>query len=159
MRKFLRGKLHRVRVTEADVDYEGSITIDQALMEIAGLETHESVNVWNVTTGARIETYALPGGDGVICLNGAAAHRFNPGDIAIISWWRYGNEPEEPTVILVDPVTNLPKSFELDLPDDLRDEMSKEEFQTRLANRDRERAYDDFKNRSRELREGSNDEV
>jgi aspartate 1-decarboxylase len=68
-RKLLRGKIHRATVTGADLDYEGSVTIDQDLMERADLFAHEAVHVWNVTNGERLETYAIPGrrGSGVWC--------------------------------------------------------------------------------------------
>jgi aspartate 1-decarboxylase len=82
----LKSKIHRVTVTEANVDYVGSITIDKALMEAANIIRGEKVQVVNVTNGERLETYAIEGeaGSGVICLNGAAAHKFQPGDVVII---------------------------------------------------------------------------
>jgi len=68
-RKLLRGKIHRATVTGADLDYEGSVTIDRDLMERADLVDHEAVHVWNVTNGERFETYVIPGqpGSGVVC--------------------------------------------------------------------------------------------
>jgi aspartate 1-decarboxylase len=77
MRKMLRGKIHRATVTGAYLHYEGSVTIDATLMEGAGLIENEAVCIWNVTNGERFETYALRGepGSGVVCINGAAAHR------------------------------------------------------------------------------------
>lgn len=85
-RKMMHSKIHRARITEADLHYEGSITIDKRLMEAADILPYESVHVWNVTQGTRIETYVLPGptDSGVICINGAAAHRNNPDDIVIL---------------------------------------------------------------------------
>ncbi|HUE39508.1 MAG TPA: aspartate 1-decarboxylase, partial [Candidatus Binatia bacterium] len=85
-RKLLRGKIHRATVTGADLHYEGSVTIDRDLMEGADLVTHEAVQVWNVTNGERFETYAIPGrrGSGVVCVNGAAAHKVSKGDLVII---------------------------------------------------------------------------
>ena len=82
----LKSKIHRVKVTQANVDYVGSITIDSELMAAANIIRGEKVQVVNVTNGERLETYAIPGeaGSGVICLNGAAAHKFQPGDVAII---------------------------------------------------------------------------
>ena len=82
----LKSKIHRVRVTQANVDYVGSITIDSALMEAANIICGEKVQVVNVTNGERLETYAIPGqaGSGVICLNGAAAHKASVGDVIII---------------------------------------------------------------------------
>ena len=83
----LKGKIHRLQVTEADVDYVGSITIDLDLLERAGILENELVHVWNVTNGERIETYALaaPRGSGTVCMNGAAAHKAKVGDILIVS--------------------------------------------------------------------------
>lgn len=85
-RKMLRAKIHRATVTEANVDYEGSITIDASLMEAADILPGEAVTVVDVSNGARLETYAIPGprGSGVICANGAAAHLVHEGDIVII---------------------------------------------------------------------------
>ena len=82
----LKSKIHRVTVTQANVDYVGSITIDSALMEAANIIRGEKVQVVNVTNGERLETYAIPGeaGSGVICLNGAAAHKASVGDVIII---------------------------------------------------------------------------
>lgn len=82
----LKSKIHRVTVTQANVDYVGSITIDSALMEAANIICGEKVQVVNVTNGERLETYAIPGqaGSGIICLNGAAAHKASVGDVIII---------------------------------------------------------------------------
>jgi aspartate 1-decarboxylase len=90
-RKMLRAKIHRATVTEANVDYEGSITIDAALMEAADIYPGEAVSVVDVTNGARVETYAIPGpeGSGVICANGAAAHLIHKGDLVIIMAYAY----------------------------------------------------------------------
>lgn len=87
MRFFLRSKIHRATVTEANVDYEGSITIDRYLMNAAGLLPYEKVEVYNVTSGTRFETYVIEGkaGAGDICINGAAAHLAKPGDKVIIA--------------------------------------------------------------------------
>lgn len=86
-RRMFLGKLHRVTVTHADLDYEGSVTIDEDLLDAAGILEHEEVHIWNVTRGSRLATYALrgPRGSKVICVNGAAAHHVKPGDIAIIA--------------------------------------------------------------------------
>lgn len=85
-RLFMYGKLHRVTVTEANLDYVGSITIDPLLLEAAGIYPHTCVDVVNITSGGRLQTYVIEGpkGSGAICLNGAAAHRFEKGDLAII---------------------------------------------------------------------------
>jgi len=85
-RRFMYGKLHRVTVTEANLDYVGSITIDPLLLEAGGIYPHTQVDVVNITSGGRIQTYVIEGpkGSGAICLNGAAAHQFKKGDLAII---------------------------------------------------------------------------
>ena len=82
----LKSKIHRVTVTEADLNYVGSITIDEALMEAAGILPNEKVQVVDNNNGERLETYAIKGerGSGVICLNGAAARKVQKGDIVII---------------------------------------------------------------------------
>ncbi|MET0153610.1 MAG: aspartate 1-decarboxylase [Candidatus Binatia bacterium] len=112
-RKLLRGKIHRATVTGADLDYEGSVTIDRDLMERADLVDHEAVQVWNVTNGERFETYAIPGrrGSGVVCVNGAAAHKVRRGDLVIIATSSWMQEEEartrKPRVVFVD-VRNRP---------------------------------------------------
>lgn len=99
-----KSKIHRARVTACDVDYIGSITIDTDLLEAVGIIDGELVHVLNVENGNRIETYAIPGprGSGVICLNGAAAHRFSIGDKVIIVAFCLTDEPVDRKVILVD---------------------------------------------------------
>jgi aspartate 1-decarboxylase len=86
MRIMMKSKIHRATVTQADLDYVGSVTIDSALMEAADLLEGEQVAIVDITNGARIETYAIPGerGSGVIGINGAAAHLVHPGDLVII---------------------------------------------------------------------------
>ena len=86
LRSVLRGKIHRAVVTEANLNYVGSITIDRNLMDAAGSDEWEQVHVLDITNGARLETYAIPGerGSGEICMNGAAAHLVHPGDLVII---------------------------------------------------------------------------
>jgi aspartate 1-decarboxylase len=107
-RKMLRAKIHRATVTQADVDYEGSITIDRRLMEAADLRSNEAVCVWNVTNGNRFETYAVEGlaDSGVVCVNGAAAHLVRPGDVVIVAAYTWLDEAEvrthEPKVVFVD---------------------------------------------------------
>lgn len=107
-RKLLRGKIHRATVTGAELHYDGSVTIDRALMEQADLVSHEAVHVWNVINGERFETYAIPGerGSGVVCVNGAAAHRVNKGDLVIIAAFSWMEEEEarawQPRVVFVD---------------------------------------------------------
>jgi aspartate 1-decarboxylase len=86
MRVMMKSKIHRATVTQADLHYVGSVTIDSALMEAADLLEGEQVAIVDVTNGARIETYAIPGeaGSGIIGINGAAAHLVHPGDLVII---------------------------------------------------------------------------
>ena len=86
MRTMLKGKIHRARVTEANLDYEGSVTIDPILMEAADILPYEKVQVLDIDNGARLETYAIEGerGSGVICINGAAARLVYRGDKVII---------------------------------------------------------------------------
>src|SRR2546429_783933 len=86
-RFMLKSKIHRLTVTHADVDYEGSVTLDARLLEAADIVPFEEVHVWNVTRGTRLLTYAMVGeaGSGVVCINGAAAHLAQPGDIVIVA--------------------------------------------------------------------------
>jgi len=86
---FMKSKIHRATVTEANVEYEGSIAIDPALMRAADIREYERVAVWNCSNGARLETYAIRGEEesGEICVNGAAAHLCKPGDKVIIATW------------------------------------------------------------------------
>jgi aspartate 1-decarboxylase len=86
-RSMLKSKLHRATVTHADVDYEGSLTVDRRLLEAADILPFEEIHVWNVTRGTRLRTYAMEGppGSGVVCVNGAAAHLARPGDKVIIA--------------------------------------------------------------------------
>ena len=99
-----KGKIHRVTVTECDVDYVGSITVDQALLDAADIIDGELVHVWNVTNGERLETYAIPAGtgSGIVCLNGAAALRSSVGDKVIIAAFCLTDEPVQRKVVLVD---------------------------------------------------------
>ena len=104
----LKGKIHGATVTDADVQYEGSITIDRLLMEAAHILTHEQVQVWSLTSGARLTTYAIPGaaGSGDVCINGAAAHRIKKGEVVIIAGFAWMDEKEalqhRPHVVFVD---------------------------------------------------------
>jgi aspartate 1-decarboxylase len=104
----LKGKIHGATVTEANVKYEGSITIDESLMKASGIFTQEQVQVWSVTTGERLTTYAIPGpaGAGDICINGAAAHRIKKDEIVIIAAFAWMDEKEavkhRPRVVFVD---------------------------------------------------------
>jgi aspartate 1-decarboxylase len=108
-RTLFKSKIHRATVTQADLDYEGSVTIDAALMRAADILPYEKVHIWNRTNGSRLETYALeaPAGSGVICVNGAAAHHAKPGDIVIIATFAEAADEAEargwkPIVVHVD---------------------------------------------------------
>ncbi|MCK9300493.1 MAG: aspartate 1-decarboxylase [Bacteroidales bacterium] len=108
----LKSKIHRVHVTEANLDYIGSITIDEDLIEAANLIPNEKVTVLNNNNGERFETYVIKGqrGSGIICLNGAAARRALPGDIVIILSYALMDAEEartfEPRIIFPDTATN-----------------------------------------------------
>ena len=108
-RTLFRSKIHRATVTQADLDYEGSVTIDATLMRAADILPYEKVHIWNRTNGARLETYALegPADSGVICVNGAAAHLAHPGDMVIIATFAEAADEAEarawrPIVVHVD---------------------------------------------------------
>ena len=107
-RTLFRSKIHRATVTEADLDYEGSVTIDATLMRAADILPYEKVHIWNRTNGHRLETYALEGeaDSGVICVNGAAARLVAKGDKVIIAAYCGVNEVDVPThlpkIVLVD---------------------------------------------------------
>jgi len=108
IRQMLSAKIHRAKVTGADVNYIGSITIDPVLMQAASILEWERVQVVDVTNGARLETYAIPGapGSGEVQLNGAAAHLIHTGDIVIIMTYAYLSQEEaavhEPIIVFVD---------------------------------------------------------
>lgn len=110
--QMLKSKIHRVTVTEADLNYIGSITIDEELMEAANILQNEKVFIVNNNNGERLETYAIKGerGSGVICLNGAAARKAAPGDVVIIMSFAMMDFEEaktfKPTVIFPDTATN-----------------------------------------------------
>ena len=93
----LKSKIHRIRVTQADLDYVGSLTIDEDLMDAAGIFNYEKILCADVDNGVRFETYAIKGprGSGVCCLNGAAAHKGKVGDRLIVMTW--AQMPEEET--------------------------------------------------------------
>ena len=107
-RTLFKSKIHRATVTHADLDYEGSVSIDEGLLEAAGIWEYEAVHVWNITRGTRLQTYAIKGerGSGVICINGAAAHLNRPGDLVIIATFAEVEDAEarswKPTVVMVD---------------------------------------------------------
>ena len=113
--QILKSKIHRVRVTEACLDYIGSITIDQDLLDAANIFAGERVYIVDNNNGERFDTYAIPGerGSGVICLNGAAARKVQPGDIVIIMAYALMTPDEardfRPCVVFPDSQTNLLK--------------------------------------------------
>src|SRR5437762_6611496 len=113
-RSLFKSKIHRARVTHADLTYEGSVTIDETLLRAADILPYERVHIWNASNGARLETYALPGaaGSGVVCVNGAAARHAQPGDVVIIATFGEAEDEAEarrwrPVVIRVDPRNRL----------------------------------------------------
>nr|WP_154983658.1 aspartate 1-decarboxylase [Paenibacillus xylanexedens] len=107
-RTLMKSKIHRATVTEANLNYVGSITIDEDLMETSDLMENEKVQIVNNNNGARLETYVIPGprGSGVICLNGAAARLVQPGDTVIIISYAMMSQEEanthKPIVVFVD---------------------------------------------------------
>ena len=107
-RVMLKSKIHRAFITEANLEYEGSITIDANLMEAADIVSFEQVKIYNITNGERFDTYAIRGsaGSGEICLNGAAARKGSPGDLIIIASYTMLDKDEvarhEPMVVHVD---------------------------------------------------------
>lgn len=107
-RRMFKSKIHRATVTQADLEYEGSITIDPHLLKAADILPFEEVSLWNVTRGTRLSTYAIEGdaGSNVVCVNGAAAHLVEVGDLIIIATFGSYDEAEAaahvPTVVLVD---------------------------------------------------------
>jgi aspartate 1-decarboxylase len=107
-RHMLLGKIHRATVTGAELHYEGSVTIDRDLLDQAGILPYERVDIWNVTNGERFTTYTLSGrrGSGVVCINGAAAHKARRGDLVIIAAFAEMSEAEardwEPRAVFVD---------------------------------------------------------
>jgi len=95
-RTMLKSKLHRATVTHSELHYEGSCAIDEALLDAANIQEYEQIQIYNVTNGARFTTYAIRAGrgSGIISVNGAAAHKANPGDLVIIATYAVYNELE-----------------------------------------------------------------
>jgi aspartate 1-decarboxylase len=124
-RKMLKGKIHRATVNEANLHYQGSITIDASLMEAADLIEFEHVDVWNITNGNRFSTYAIAGrrGSGTVCINGAAAHKAKEGDLVIIASFAWMPEEQasrhKPRVVLVDEENRIVEGEDLP-PDQIR---------------------------------------
>jgi aspartate 1-decarboxylase len=116
-----KSKIHRATVTEADLNYVGSITIDSDIMDEAQILPYERVQIVNINNGTRVETYVIPGkrGEGTVCLNGAAARWAAPGDLVIIiSYGLYSDEEVEklkPRVIFVDERNRITQSAAVDL--------------------------------------------
>lgn len=114
IRTMMKSKIHRATVTDADLTYEGSITIDKNLIEMADLLINEKVEIYNCNNGARFATYVIPGEPGQICLNGAAARHAHKGDIVIIVSYAQMSTEEaqnfDQKVILVDE-NNNPKGL------------------------------------------------
>ena len=113
LRMMLKSKIHRATVTDANLDYEGSITIDRDLMDAADLVAHERVEIYDITNGSRLATYVIPGerGQGTLGINGAAAHLVKPGDKIIVASYVQMETPEaqahQPRVCLVDAQNRL----------------------------------------------------
>jgi aspartate 1-decarboxylase len=113
LRHLMKSKIHRATITSADLHYEGSLTVDEELLDAADLVTYEEVQVVNVNNGARFSTYVIPGprSSGVVQLNGAAARLGQPGDLVIlISYGVYSDEEAErhsPRVVFVDPKNRI----------------------------------------------------
>jgi len=106
-RKILKSKIHRARITGADIEYQGSITIDKNLIELADLKPFEFVDIWDISNGARFETYVIEGkeGSGEICINGAAARLVAKNDLVIIASHSYiddASQIPEPKLVFVD---------------------------------------------------------
>lgn len=125
-RQIFKSKLHRATVTHADVEYEGSVTIDKDLLEAADIRPYEAVHIWNVTNGNRLVTYALEGppGSRIVCINGAAAHLARPGDKVIIATFADLEDHEllgfEPTVVLLDDDNRIKARNARELPGPLK---------------------------------------
>jgi aspartate 1-decarboxylase len=126
----LKSKIHRATVTDADVNYEGSVTVDADLLRAADILPHEEVHVWNVTRGSRLRTYAIEGeaGSGVVCINGAAAHLTRPGDLVILATFTdlddVAARNHQPIVVLVDERNRIRDARAKEVPGPKRREAS-----------------------------------
>ena len=122
LRMMMNSKIHRAQVTEANLNYIGSITIDQDIMDAVGLLANEKVHIVNNNNGARLETYTIPGerGSGVICLNGAAARLVQPNDIVIIMSYVYVDNAEaathQPKVAIMGPGNKIAQLLHAETP-------------------------------------------
>jgi len=125
-RTMLGGKIHRATITQADVEYEGSVTVDLDLLNAADILPNQHVHVWDVTNGARFETYTLAGerGSGVVCVNGAAAHLVEIGDLVIIASFVELEDAEaqewEPHAVFVDADNHIKELRAEELPEALK---------------------------------------
>ncbi len=122
LRVMMKSKIHRATVTQADLNYEGSLTISAELMREANILPYEMVHIYNISNGERFETYAIEGEEnsGVICLNGAAAHKGTPGDLIIITTYATYAEAEmeqhRPKVVRVDQHNRLKNTASAEKP-------------------------------------------
>lgn len=122
LRSMLKSKLHRATVTHADLNYEGSLTMDRTLMRASDILEWEEVHVWNVTRGTRFRTYAMEGedGSGVICANGAAAHLAKVGDIIIVATYTQLEDADArahtPRIVLVGKDNRIAKTNATEVP-------------------------------------------
>ena len=125
-RNMFKSKIHRAVVTDADLEYEGSVTLDTNLLEAADILPFEAVHIWNVTRGTRLQTYALEGprGSGVCCINGAAAHLMKKGDRVIIATFTELTDEQakvhRPTVVLVNDQNQITPAKVDEIPGPLR---------------------------------------
>jgi aspartate 1-decarboxylase len=121
-RSMLKSKIHRATVTEADLNYEGSVTLDRRLLDAADILPFEEVHIWNVTRGTRFRTYAMEGeaDSGVVCINGAAAHLAHPGDLVIIATYVTLPDAEarmhRPRVVLLDGANRIRDAHYKEVP-------------------------------------------
>jgi aspartate 1-decarboxylase len=131
-RFMLKSKIHRATVTHADVDYEGSLTLDAKLLDAADILPNEEVHVWNVTRGTRLRTYAISGepGSGVVCINGAAAHLVQHGDLVIVATFTLLDDAaarkHQPKIILVDAHNHIRPDQPAEVPGPARRKTSHE---------------------------------
>lgn len=138
MRTMCKGKIHRATVTQANLNYIGSITIDQDLLDASNIYPYEKVQVVNITNGSRLETYTIAGarGSGVICLNGAAARLTAEGDLVIIiSYGQYTEEEIrllEPQIVFVDEHNHIVEKKDVPLIEMLPDFMAEPEVEVVL---------------------------
>lgn len=118
LRSMLKSKIHRVTVTEANLDYEGSLTLDIGLMEKADMMPFERIMIYNISNGERFDTYLIPGdsGSGTVCLNGGAAKKGAPGDLIIIASYAMYSEGEiqngKSVIVIVDEKNRLIRRLE-----------------------------------------------